>query len=274
MIVFANAKINFGLHIINKRTDGYHNLESIFYPIPLYDIIEFNELKDQDNEYQFTNSGLKVDSKPIENLCIKAYLMLKENYNLPALNIHLHKTIPFGAGLGGGSSDAACLINALNNNYNLQISVNERKNFASKLGADCVFFIENQPAYVEGIGDKLSTINLSLSEYYIALIYPSFGINTKEAYENISISPKEESLKNIALNSKGYWKERIYNDFEESVFIKYPILSDIKHDLYKSGAKYVSMSGSGSSIYGIFENDPDLKNKFPENYFIFKSKLE
>ncbi len=273
MLIFANAKINIGLNILNKRNDGFHDIESVFYPIPLYDIIEFSIIDNKKTDYNFTNSGLQVDSKPADNLCIKSYLLLKKKHNLPPLNIHLHKVIPFGAGLGGGSSNAAFILKALNDFFKLDISEKNLLGSANYLGSDCSFFIKNKPALVSGKGETLIPINLNLSNYHIALIHPLINVNTKEAYENIIPDSKKKSLKELISENPENWKTEIANDFENSVFIKYPEVKQIKEKLYKSGALYASMTGSGSSVYGIFSERTELNNEFPGSYFVWYGKL-
>ncbi|NOZ47264.1 MAG: 4-(cytidine 5'-diphospho)-2-C-methyl-D-erythritol kinase [Chlorobi bacterium] len=274
MLVFANAKINIGLHILYKRKDGFHNLESVFYPVPLYDIIEINVLKQKNTNYQFINSGLSVNSEIKDNLCIKAYLLLKEEFNLPPVKIHLHKIIPFGAGLGGGSSDAAFTIRALNNLFSLNLSLTDKIHFANLLGSDCAFFIKNEPSFVSGKGDVISKYDINLSGYFLVLVYAPIIVNTAEAYNNLELVKHNTPLLNFIKKGIGNWKHELNNDFEKSVFKKHTELLTIKNKLYKHGAVYASMSGSGSAVYGIFKEKTDLDNQFPLNYFTWQKKLD
>mgnify|MGYP001262508996 CR=1 FL=1 len=247
MINFPSAKINIGLDIIKKREDSYHNISSIFYPIlSLTDILEITE----STYFSFNTSGLRIPEG--ENLCEKAFRLLKEDFSFPNINIHLHKQIPIGAGLGGGSSDAAYTLKGINKLFNLNINFNQLKEYALQLGADCPFFIDNTPKYVEGIGDKMTSINLDLSNFEIKLINSGIHIPTKEAYSNVIPSIPEYSVLESIKNPINDWKFKIKNDFEMSIFERFPKLKSIKEHLYNEGAVYASMTGSGSSIYGIF----------------------
>ncbi len=265
MIVFPNAKINIGLNITEKRIDGFHNIETIFYPINLSDILEFVELKDKT---QFTNTGLQINGTKENNLVLKAYFLLKEKYKLPELNIHLHKIIPFGAGLGGGSSDAVFMLKSLNNFFNLKLRNDELENFAQKLGSDCPFFLKNKPVFAEETGNIFTNINLDLSSYYILLVKPDIHISTKDAFSGINPKKPEISIKELIKLPFKQWKEKIKNDFEESVYKIHPEIRNIKQTLYNTGALYAQMSGSGSSVFGIFSKKPEITNTF-NNYFTF-----
>ncbi len=265
MITFPNAKINLGLNITERRPDGYHNIETVFYPIPIHDALEIVE---SDN-ISLTISGLKIDGNTEQNLIMKAYRLLASSFELPKVEINLLKKIPFGAGLGGGSSDAAFTIKMLNEKFKLNLTEETQKTFAAKLGADCAFFIANRPSYATGIGDKLNNINISLSNYYIYLIKPDIHISTSEAYSSVvphknNISLYDRILKTPITN----WKNVIFNDFEESVFTKHREIKEVKELLYKQGALYASMSGSGSSVFGIFDKRPQPLS-VPENWFSF-----
>jgi len=260
MILFPNAKINIGLNIINKRPDGYHNLETIIYPVKINDALEVIE----SNELAFTSSGLPVPGDPEDNLCLKAYHLLCQDRKLPLVHIHLHKNIPIGAGLGGGSSDASFFIRLMNEKFNLGLNIENMESYASRLGADCAFFIRNEPVFAFGKGDEFEDIELSLSNYYIVLIMPDFQVNTSLAFKGLKPVPSSGSLKELVKSSVEDWKYSVKNDFEVTVFEKYPEIAFVKQDLYNAGALYASMSGSGSSVYGIFKNPiklPDLEVK-------------
>jgi 4-diphosphocytidyl-2-C-methyl-D-erythritol kinase len=263
MIVFPNAKINIGLNITEKRTDGFHNIETIFYPIGLSDILEINI----SNELRFENTGLTVENKKLEtNLCFKAYEVLNNNFNLNPVEIHLHKIIPFGAGLGGGSADASFTLKALNSLMDLNLNNEALFGFAEKIGSDCPFFILNKPAFAAEKGNKLIPIELSFKGYFMVLVHPGIHVNTAKAYSKIEPTKPLESLSKLIFQPIENWKGLIKNDFEESVFEEYPEIENIKNQLYNSGAIYASMSGSGSSVYGIFKNEIDLKSEFKNNF--------
>jgi 4-diphosphocytidyl-2-C-methyl-D-erythritol kinase len=269
MVLFPNAKINLGLNILRKREDGYHELETIFYPVGLRDGLEFIENKQ--NKINFTSSGLALDIDQEENIVVKAYRLLAADHSLPGLDLYLHKVIPFGAGLGGGSSDAAFLLKGLNDYFELGLFVSQLKKYAVKLGADCSFFLENKPAFACGIGEELQNIDLSLKGYFIVLVKPPFGVGTKEAYAGIKPSiPKKSLLDSIKL-SPDKWQDCIVNDFEASVFPHYPGIDEIKTKLIDLGAVYAAMSGSGSSVFGLFKSEPQIAAiDFPADYFIWK----
>jgi 4-diphosphocytidyl-2-C-methyl-D-erythritol kinase len=255
MVVFPNAKINLGLNIIEKRKDGYHNIESCFYPIPFTDALEVIESE----TLSFTSSGIEIPGKTEDNLCLKAYELLRKNYKIPLVAIHLHKHIPIGAGLGGGSADGAFMIKLLNEKFKLSISLDEQENLAANLGSDCPFFIRNKPVYVEGTGNVFSRIDLSLKEYYLALVTPNIHVSTKAAYEGIVPQNQSTNLKkDLETSTFENFNKLLKNDFEEPVFKRYPELVKIKTQLIEQGALYASMSGSGSAIFGIFEDKPRL----------------
>ena len=269
MVLFPNAKINLGLNILRKRNDGYHELETIFYPIGLKDGLEIIENKK--NKIVFSSSGLALNIDPEENIVVKAYRLLAADHSLPGLDIHLHKVIPFGAGLGGGSSDAAFLLKGLNDYFELGLFVSQQKRYAIKLGADCSFFLENKPAFACGIGEQLQNIDFSLSGYFIVLVKPPFGVGTKEAYAGIKPSLPKFSLLDSIKYPRDKWQNCIVNDFETSVFPLYPAIAEIKSKLIESGAVYAAMSGSGSSVFGLFKSEPQLsKADFGPEYFIWK----
>jgi 4-diphosphocytidyl-2-C-methyl-D-erythritol kinase len=269
MIVFPNAKINLGLNILEKRSDNFHNLESVFYPIGWSDALEIIP----SNEFDFQTSGIKIDGDQSTNLCIKVYKALKEKYSLPPVAIHLHKNIPIGAGLGGGSSDAAFTLKLLNQLFELKMSDSAMQNFIRPFGSDCAFFIENKPVFAFDKGDQFEQTSVNLYGKYIALIYPDLHVSTKEAYEGIVPTKPKDGLKKINTEDITDWKKFVKNDFEEGIFKKYPMLSKLKEELYSMGAIYASMSGSGSTVFGIFNDEINIKGKLPESYKVWSGML-
>ena len=272
MISFPNCKINLGLNIIRKRADGYHDLETVFYPIPINDAIEIiaAEKSIAKDEIRFSSSGLTIDGDTENNLCIKAYKLLKKDFpELPCIKMHLHKAIPMGAGLGGGSADAAFVLMLLNNKFSLNLSTYQLINYAQQLGSDCPFFIINKPCFATGRGEVLEEINPDLSKYKLVIVNPGIHINTSWAFAQIQPAASTRPIKEIVLRSVEQWKDELKNDFEESVLQHYPELKDLKNTLYQSGALYTSMSGSGSSFYGIFKIESMVETKrFPSNYLV------
>ena len=267
MVVFPNAKINLGLNILHKRPDGYHELETCFYPIQWQEALEIIESK----KTVVTTSGIDIPDNG-DNIILKAYQLLKGDYNLPSVHIHLHKAIPIGAGLGGGSADAAFTLELINDLFSLGVEDNQMMKYASQLCADCAFFIKNKPMLAMGIGEQLSDINISLSGKFILLVYPNIHISTKEAYSNITPCIPAMRIKDILEQFElADWRKHLINDFEEPLIEKYPILNELKHQFYKAGAIYASMSGSGSCMYGIFDLDPGLT--FDKDYNIWSGKL-
>jgi 4-diphosphocytidyl-2-C-methyl-D-erythritol kinase len=250
MIVFPNAKINIGLHIVSKRPDGFHNIESVFYPLKIFDALEVIESRN----WQFTSSGLPVPGE--NNICEKAYTLLKQKYNVPPVKMHLHKNIPIGAGLGGGSADGTFALKIIDKKFSLRIPRQEIMELAAQLGSDCPFFIDNTAVLVKGRGEDLSPVNLSLKGYYFVLVYPNIHISTAEAYAGITPQKPLRSVEDIIALPMEKWREYLKNDFESYLFEKYPVLREIKTNMYQLGAAYASMSGSGSSVYGIFEEMP------------------
>lgn len=265
MICFPNAKINIGLNVVEKRPDGYHNIETVFFPIPLKEALEIVHHPHSRDAYAWSNSGIKVDTPAENNICIKALNLLRQDFDLTPVQVHLHKQIPFGAGLGGGSADGAFMLNLLNDFFELNLSPDDLKHYAVQLGADCPFFIDNQSAMATGIGEILHPIELNLSGYHLALIKPDIHVSTPEAYRGIIPSHPSTSLKEDIHRPIEEWKEVIKNDFETSVFAQYPLIGEIKEQLYEQGALYAAMSGSGSSVYGIFKNAPILSG-FEQHY--------
>lgn len=275
MLDFPNAKINLGLNITEKRPDGYHNLETIFYPVPVEDALEINVQDGKEAKYRLFQSGLAIAGKAEENLVVKAYQLLDQEYSLPPIDIHLFKHTPSGAGLGGGSSDAAFMLKMLNEKFNLGMSTEQLEEYAARLGADCAFFIKNQPTFAEGIGNVFSPISLSLKEYQLWLVKPDIFVSTKDAFAQIKPHHSNRSLKEIVQCPVEKWKEFMTNDFEESVFPQFPAIGEIKEEMYRQGAVYASMSGSGSSVYGLFKADAILPEvNFGEKAFVYKGRLE
>lgn len=257
MLTHPNAKINIGLNIIEKRPDGYHNLETVFYPIGLCDVLEVEASKTC-TDYSFSCAGIELGNNPEDNLIIKAYRCLQSEYDIPPIDISLIKQIPFGAGLGGGSADAAFMLKSLNELFDLNISTRKLEKFAAEIGADCPVFIKNKPVYATGIGNEFQSIKFSLKGYFLVLVKPEIHISTPEAYAMIKPEKPEISLIDAIKNPISEWITLIKNDFEKSVFVKYPQIETIKNKLYDMGAVYASMSGSGSAVYGIFKEEPDL----------------
>ena len=250
MIVFPNAKVNLGLNIVSKRQDGYHNIETVFAPIPLKDTLEIIPTSRETSLHQ---SGSTQGINPEDNLCMKAYCLLKNDFpEMGNVEMWLHKTIPSGAGLGGGSSDASYTLALLNRMFELSLSNEQLRKYAIQLGSDCPFFIENKPLFAEGKGEEFTEINLDTTDYYWVIIKPSFSISTPEAYAGVSPQNPKNSLTEIIKLPVPEWKHRLKNDFENSLFIRYPELNTIKETLYASGALYASLSGSGSAMFGIY----------------------
>lgn len=274
MLVFPNAKINLGLNITEKRPDGYHNLETVFYPIPIEDALEINMLHGGNNKFRIHQAGLEIAGEAENNLVVKAYKLLDEAFNLPPIDIHLFKHIPSGAGLGGGSADAAFMLKSLNEKFNLGLTDETLEEYAARLGADCAFFIKNEPTYAEGIGNIFSPIRLSLKGYRIWLVKPDIFVSTRDAFSKIKPHHPELPLKEIVQLPVEEWKGRMLNDFEESVFPQFPAIGEIKDEMYRQGAIYASMSGSGSSVYGLFKADAILPEiNFGEKAFVYKGKI-
>lgn len=252
MISFPNAKINIGLSITEKRSDGFHNLETIFYPVGWKDILE---IADSDI-LQFSSSGIDLNIDDETNLVKKAYRLLAKDFDIPKLKIHLHKIIPFGAGLGGGSADAAYTLKMINEYCNLGLSVDELLKYAAYLGSDCSFFLKNKPVYASGRGDIFKDIDLSLNGMFTIIVKPHVNINTASAFKLITPQKPENSIINLIKLPVSEWKHNIFNQFESAVIKQFPVIGDVKKQLYDLGAVYASLSGSGSSIFGIFNSEP------------------
>ena len=252
MVVFPNAKINLGLNVVERRPDGYHNIETVFYPIGLSDVLEV-EPSETCSDYSFSSSGIQLDGDPEDNLIVRAYHLLRSGYEFPAVDISLVKQIPFGAGLGGGSSDAAFMLKTLNKLFELKITPRRMEKLAAMLGADCPVFIKNKPVFATGIGDVFTPLKLSLKGCFLLLVKPDIHVSTPDAYSLVVPEKPETSLSELIQRPMEEWKYCIKNDFEKSVFAKHPAIRTIKEELYSMGAVYASMSGSGSSVYGIFD---------------------
>lgn len=274
MITFPNIKINLGLSITEKRPDGYHNLETVFYPVALEDALEIRTNPEAQQKFTLHQHGMEIAGNPENNLVVKAYLLLDKEFHLPPVEIHLYKHIPSGAGLGGGSSDAAFMLKLLNEHYNLQLSDNQLEDYAVTLGADCAFFIKNTPTYAEGIGNIFSPIELSLKGYRIMIVKPDVFVSTREAFANIRPHRPEYPVREVIRRPVAEWKDTLINDFEASVFPQYPVIGEIKEELYHQGAIYASMSGSGSSVFGLFAAGTTLPEiDWGTNAFCFKGTL-
>jgi 4-diphosphocytidyl-2-C-methyl-D-erythritol kinase len=296
MIVFPNCKINLGLHILNKREDGYHNLETVFYPVQLRDALEVVRRDDgrqttddktlsepvphkagvegaagviersRDNDITFSSTGLPIAGDETNNLCIKAYHLLKKDFPaLPPVQMHLHKAIPMGAGLGGGSADGAFALKLLNDKFQLGLSTQQLIDYSMQLGSDCPFFIVNKPCYATGRGEILETVELDLSAYHFAIVNPGIHVNTGWAFSQLALTNVDRpDMKAIIQQPIETWKDQLINDFEEPVSKAHPEIAAIKQQLYDAGAVYASMTGSGSTVFGLFEKEPKLK--FADSY--------
>ena len=274
MITYPNAKINLGLNIVEKRPDGYHNLETIFYPINLQDALEVTQL-DGEGEYALTLSGTPIEGDPDQNLVVKTYRLLKKDFpDMPAIDIHMYKHIPTGAGLGGGSADAAFMIKLLNEKFKLGLSIEQMEEYAATLGADCAFFIRNKPVFASGIGNIFEPIQLSVKGYSLVLVKPDIFVSTKDAFSLIQPMKPSQSLREIVRMPVETWRATMKNDFENSVFQKYPEIAAIKDKLYDMGAIYASMSGSGSSVYGIFREQVEFVDEIFSGCFCRQRALE
>ena len=251
MKLYANAKINIGLNVVSKRPDGYHNLETVFYPVDMCDYLEITPSTGDVTTLQV--KGIQVDSSMQDNLVYKAYMLLKQDFDIAAVNIVLEKNIPFGAGLGGGSSDAANTLKAFNTMFSLGLSDAELEQYAVRLGADCPFFIKNKPVYATGIGNEFHPIELDLSGYRIEVVKPDVNVSTAMAYRGITPKPSEFNLLNLSQLPLSEWKNHVKNDFETSVFPQFPEIKALKEEMYSKGAVYAAMSGSGSAVFGIFK---------------------
>ncbi len=255
MIVFPNAKINIGLQVLSKLDSGYHEIETIFYPVGLSDALEIIPAK----EFTFGSSGLPIPGDSNQNLVIKAYQMMKNRFDIPPVAIHLHKIIPMGAGLGGGSSDAAFTLKVLNEMFSICLTVRQLEDMARELGADCAFFIQNKAVFASGRGDRFEIIDLDLSPYKIVIVKPEIHLSTAWAFSQLKPLRREVSLKELINYPIQEWQVKIKNDFEEALFPKYPEIKNSKEQLLEKGAIYASMTGSGSAVFGLFEDVPNIE---------------
>lgn len=273
MLFFPNAKINLGLQVHDQRSDGYHNIETLMYPVPLRDVAEF-----------IVVSGSALAGGPVcqcyghkpdghsENLCVKAYRLISSDFDIPPVQISLYKHIPVGAGLGGGSADGTFMLKSLNEYFSLGISDGQLADYALQLGSDCPFFITNKPALVTGRGEVIETVYLSLRGYFLTLVFPHIRINTGKAYAALNRSAKPETLRSFIDIPPENWRDQLENQFEAYAFKQYPEIADIKKELYRHGAVYASMTGSGSSVYGLFHQPEVLKDVF-RDYFLWQCEL-
>lgn len=265
MILFPNAKINIGLFVTNKRSDGFHDIESIFYPVALCDVLEVIISSEPQTTIATTGGNELIVQE--ENIVWRAYKLLCENFELPNFKIHLHKVIPTGAGLGGGSSDAAFTLQAINSLCNLNLSNPQLAAYASRLGSDCGFFIENTPQFVRGRGEILNPTELKLKGKFIVIVNPGIHIGTLEAYQKVKVDSALFDLRNIATLPAKNWKNNVVNSFEIPATESHPVIGSIKTLLYESGAFFASMTGSGSSVYGLFESEPNLSHLFNGKFY-------
>ena len=270
MITFPIAKINLGLNVVERRPDGYHNLETVFYPVPIRDALEVTTMDPQfpspyDCDLKVTNISIEGDEQ--RNLVVRAYQLLKQDFpQLPRIHAHLHKAIPTQAGMGGGSSDCAYMIRLLNEQFQLGLSTQQMQQYAARLGADCAFFILSQPAYAEGIGERLEPIALNLSQYWIAVVRPDIPVPTKEAFSLVHPHHPEKNCRDVVMQPIETWRQDLVNDFEQSVFTLHPEIGAIKQQLYSLGAVYAAMSGSGSAVFGLFREYIKIGEHFPEMF--------
>lgn len=271
MVVFPNAKINLGLSVIERRTDGYHNIESIFFPIPLCDVLEFVEAPGQDR-HAFASSGIDVECKPDANLVMKCVERLGLESQLPPLNIFLHKVIPHGAGLGGGSSDAAFMLSALNEFLGLGFSREQLVAVAASIGSDCPFFLYNSACFVTGRGEVLTPVGLNLTGYHLLLVKPPVHVSTARAYAGIVPARPRVPVQQALQTRPEEWRFFLNNDFEAVVFKVYPEIESLKRMMYERGAVYAAMSGSGSAVFGLFSESPYVQ-EFPKDCFVWSGRL-
>ena len=266
MLSFPNAKINLGLHITKRRGDGYHNIETIFYPIGIKDVVEITDAA----ETSCIIHGIDIPGKADDNLCLKAFNLLAADFDIAPQKINLLKTIPVGAGLGGGSADAAFTLKLLNQRFELDLSDEQLLEYAKKLGADCAFFIKNKPAFAFNKGDEFEDIEVDLSNYFMVVVMPTIHVSTANAYANVKPQKPVKSIKEIIRQPIDTWKEKLTNDFEESVFKKHPAIAEIKVKLYNAGAIFALLSGSGASVFGIFEKEVQLPFLEKDNKVFYK----
>jgi 4-diphosphocytidyl-2-C-methyl-D-erythritol kinase len=274
MITFPDCKINLGLNVVERRPDGYHNLETVFYPVPITDALEVQAMDELfpsavDCDLKVTNLVIEADEQ--RNLVVRAYQLLKQDFpQLPRVHVHLYKNIPTQAGMGGGSSDCAFMLSLLNEQFALGLSKQQLIGYAARLGADCAFFILNEPAYAEGIGERLQPVDLRLQGMYLAVVRPDIPVSTKEAFSLIKPQRPAKNCRDIVMQPVETWREELKNDFEQSVFALHPEIALIKQQLYEQGAVYAAMSGSGSAVFGLFrEPQADFASRFPSMFTAF-----
>ena len=274
MISFPNAKINLGLNVVEKRTDGFHNLETIFLPISINDALEIITVKEKGATLEFTYSGLPIMGNTNENLCVRAYYLLQQDFKLPAIKMHLHKSIPMGAGLGGGSADGAFTLKLLNTIFELKLTEQHLLDYALQLGSDCPFFIKNKPCFATSRGEILEEVTINLSAYEIVLINPNIHISTTKAFSKITPLHPQKSIKTISQQPITTWKKELINDFEKNLANDYLLIEHIKNVLFHNGAVYASMTGTGSTVFGLFKNVTEKPVfNFPKEYQIFWTKI-
>ena len=269
MILFPNAKLNIGLNIVSRRSDGFRNLESCFYPVQWCDALEILPAE----AARFTLSGIPVPGNTDTNLCQKAYELLQADYSLPPVFMHLHKNIPIGAGLGGGSADAAFALKLLNELFELKLTTEQLQHYARRLGSDCAFFIRNQPVFATERGDVFREIALDLTGYGCTVVYPNIHITTAEAYSQVVPQEPAQPLLTALQQDISTWKETVKNDFELALFPRYPVLGEIKEQFYRMGALYAAMTGSGSAVFGIFAPEQVMEPTFPAGFRVWQGKL-
>ena len=263
MVVFPHCKINLGLHIVAKRPDGFHNIETCFYPVPVRDILEIIPAE----KFSFNSTGISIPGEAGGNLCVKAFQMLATDFNVRPVSIYLHKLIPLGAGLGGGSSDGAQTLRVLNQIFDLKLDLPQLNQYAKQLGSDCAFFLHDKPMIGSQKGEVLSDTPLSLGGKFLVLVKPPIHVSTADAYAGVSPKKPQRPIHEVIALPITQWKDYLTNDFESSVFQRHPLIANIKNELYKQGAVYASMSGSGSTVFGIFNSSVDLRAVFPGCYY-------
>lgn len=277
MITFPVAKINLGLNVVEKRCDGYHNLQTVFYPVPIKDALEVQVMDEEfpsDVDCDLKTTNIPIEGDEQRNLVVRAYQLLKSDFpTLPRIHAHLWKGIPTQAGMGGGSSDCAYMIRLLNDLFALGLSDEQMIQYATRLGADCPFFIVSRPCYAEGIGERLQPISLDLSGWHIGVVRPDIPVPTKEAFSHIHPHYPAKNCRNVVLQPVETWKDDLVNDFEESVFALHPEIGQVKEQLYKMGATYAAMSGSGSALFGLFQECPDMLSQTFPDMFTFVAPL-
>jgi 4-diphosphocytidyl-2-C-methyl-D-erythritol kinase len=272
VIIFSNAKINIGLHILRKRDDGFHDISTLMVPVPFNDIIEINPAKPTGSGFSMNQSGTTVPGNIEDNLCYKSWELFCRERGMTHVQVHLHKRIPLGAGLGGGSSNAVAVLKGLNNLTGNKLKNNDLHNLAIELGSDCNLFVENKPALAEGRGEILTDMPVSLKGLHLVLLNPGLTVNTAWAYSNISPNENREPLQKLLSKPIHQWKTSVINDFENTVFKAHPEVAGLKAELYMAGAIYTSMSGSGSTVYGFFTEKPELNPEI-EKYLLWQGPL-